>query len=166
MASNIGGLCIYVFIGFFVGLGLIYSGVKRFQLVQKIKDTPTSKAESVAVGMVECSGKADCHDPTKSPISAVDCAYWRVVAEYYVSGKGGGWKPLYSVDSHKQFYLEDETGKILVDPVGADIDIPSDAVFEGYLTGQGVFGMEHTKIKIPACSRSSKPWMIPPSKGS
>lgn len=141
--SSIGSVLIYAFIGFFVGLGLIYSGGKRYLLVQKIKNTPTSKVEGAAVGLTELSGKAECHDPTDSPISAVKCAYWRLNADYYVSGKNGGWRRFYSADSHKQFYLVDETGKMLVDPHGAEIDIPIDWTYQGYIAG-GLFGTGHT----------------------
>jgi hypothetical protein len=188
MASSGNGFCSAILF-FFIGLAMIYTGVKRFLLVQKIKDTPTSKAEAAAVGLVELFGKARCIDAKTqaalvpeikkelaampgmkkislfrtsaletadselesekefvSPISKVRCAYWRVLGQYYQSGKHGGWRNIYDDRSYAPFYCEDETGKVLIDPNGAEVDIPSDRLFEGYITGTGVFGASHTKL--------------------
>lgn len=131
MSDTSGRLLIYSTIGFFVGLGFIYNGMKRYLLVQKIRETPTSKIDATPVGLAEISGTANCHDPTKSPVSKVDCAYWRIMGEYYQPGKYGGWRNIYNADSRKQFYVEDDTGKMLVEPIGAEIDIPIDNTYSG-----------------------------------
>jgi hypothetical protein len=150
MAWNGLGDIIYPATGFLIGLGLIYSGVKKHLFVQKINNLPTSKAEGAAIGLVELCGKARCHDPTVSPLSKADCAYWRIHAEYYRPGRRGGWMEMFFRDSSKPFYLEDETGKMLVDPTGADIDIPRDKFCEGYISGRGELGMGHTPMPAEA----------------
>ncbi|HNT61032.1 MAG TPA: GIDE domain-containing protein, partial [Candidatus Bilamarchaeaceae archaeon] len=67
--------------------------------------------------------------------------FWRLHGEYYKSGKNGGWKTIFRKSSSHQFYLEDETGKMLIDPKGAEIDIPPDYQFTGHISDRGFFGL-------------------------
>lgn len=136
---------IYIFLGFFVGIYLIFDGVRKHLLVQKIKNTATSKVRSAAVGLVELHGIARCKGGMVSPVAKTKCGFWRLIAQYYQSGKHGGWRTFYKTDSTSPFYLEDETGSILVDPCGAKVEIPHDYRYEGYMSGKGLFGMKHKK---------------------
>ncbi|MFH1520012.1 MAG: GIDE domain-containing protein [Candidatus Micrarchaeota archaeon] len=131
---------------FLAGLAMIYGGVQRFLLQQKIKNTPTSKVRSVAVGLVEIFGKAKCLEEMFSPISKVKCIYWRLNCEYYKSGKHGGWRTFYSPSSSKMFYLDDDTGKMLINPTGAEIDIPSDFTSKGHVNDKGFLGMKRKTL--------------------
>ncbi len=140
MASKDDPCCAAV-IGLAVGLGLLYSGIQRYLLLQKINNTPTSKVRSAAVGLVELSGKALCREPQLSPISGAKCIYWKIHEEYYQPGKHGGWRTTSSNFSHKDFYLEDDTGKMLVDPKDATIEIPSDFTSTGHLSSKGLLGI-------------------------
>ncbi|VVC03146.1 E3 Ubiquitin ligase [Candidatus Bilamarchaeum dharawalense] len=140
------GVCIAGPMFFLAGLGMIYGGVQRYLLEQKIKNIPTSKVRSVAVGLVEIFGKAKCLDSLNSPISKVKCIYWSLKCEYYKSGKHGGWRDFYTPSTNKQFYLEDDTGKMLIDPNGAEIDIPSDLTSTGYLDDKGFLGMKRKTL--------------------
>ncbi|MCI0503305.1 E3 ubiquitin ligase family protein [Candidatus Micrarchaeota archaeon] len=133
-------------IAFLIGITLIYGGTQRFLLAQKIKNTPTSKVRSAAVGLVELFGKAKCKDAIDSPISKVRSAYWRVKGEYYKPGKHGGWRDIYNASSSTPFYLEDDTGKMLVEPKEAEIDIPQDFFNNGHLSEGGVFGLFKSKV--------------------
>ncbi len=126
------------FIGFVFGFVLFQPGVKQFLFIQKIKELPMSKVGGTAVGLVKLSGAALCRDPMRSPITGVKCAYWRFEAQYFV--RKGGWRNFYTLDSHKPFYLVDGTGKMLVDPAGADIDIPPGASFEGDISAPKLSG--------------------------
>jgi hypothetical protein len=138
MSSSFGETIVYLASGFLLGIWLIYCGVKQYLLVQKIRNIPTSSVEGAAVGLIELSGKARCHDPALSPISKVKSAYWEVVGEYYYSaGKYSHWEHLWSRESSRLFYLEDKTGKMLVDSKGCDIDIPYDKLYEGYISDKG-----------------------------
>ena len=153
--------CINVFILLIIfGIYQMYGGLKRYLLVQKIKNTPTSKAASAAVGLVELKGTARCNNGMASPISKVKCAYWKIEADFYKSGKGAGWRRFFESDSAIQlpardeenkspagtFYLEDETGKLLVDPKKGTVNIPRDNLFDGYISGKGAWGTNHEKI--------------------
>jgi hypothetical protein len=128
------------------GLVLIYGGTQRYLLAQRIKNTPTSKVRSAAVGLVELSGKARCKDPMDSPISKVRSVYWCIKGEYYKPGKHGGWRDIYNASSSMQFYLEDDTGRMLIEPKDAEVEIPTDFSSSGHLTEGGVLGMFKSKV--------------------
>ena len=134
-----------VVIFFFMGIALIYDGLKQHLLMQKIKNTPTSKVRSAAVGLVELFGKARFKKEMHSPFAKKKCAYWRIVAQYYRSGKHGGWRNMHRADSSTPFYLQDDTGRMLVDPRGAQVEIPKDRLYTGHLTGKGLI-FKHKKI--------------------
>ncbi len=146
MAKNDNPFCGGLF-AFGMGLILIYGATQRYLLAQKIKNTPTSKVRSAAVGLVELFGKAKCNESILSPVSKVKCAYWRLKCEYYKPGKHGGWRDIYTPASDsKTFFLEDDTGKMLIDPKGAEIDIPSDFKSEGHLAAGGIAGLFKNKV--------------------
>jgi hypothetical protein len=145
MADNDNPCCLGIFL-FTFGLALIYGGTQRYLLAQKIKNTPTSKVRSAAVGLVELFGKARCKDAMDSPVSKARCIYWRVQGEYYKPGKHGGWRDIYNASSSAQFFLEDETGRMLVEPKEAEIDIPKDFYSEGHMSAGGIFGMFKAKV--------------------
>jgi len=129
-----------------IGIPAFYYGLKNYLLMQKIRNTPTSKVRSAAVGLVELSGKAKCRENMPSPISKANCIFWRLKAEYYQHSKNGGhWNGIYGKDSSMQFYLEDETGKMLVDPKGGDIQIPPDFTSSGRLGDKALFGLVSQK---------------------
>ncbi|MBU1166702.1 hypothetical protein KKF81_07125 [Candidatus Micrarchaeota archaeon] len=142
-----GGSCIVLLVaGFLGGLWYIYIGMKKYILLQKINNTPTSKVHSAAVGLIELYGKANCIDNISSPIAKQKCVYWKINAQYYKSGKHGGWRNFYTCNSTDQFYLKDDTGKIIVEPKEAQLEIPRDFLYQGYIAGKGFFGMSHKKM--------------------
>lgn len=145
MADEGGCCCGSIFL-FIFGLALILGGTQRYLLGQRIKNTPTSKVRSAAVGLIELAGKAKCKDPMRSPISKATCIYWRIKAEYYKPGKHGGWRDIYNASSSNPFYLEDDTGKMLIEPKDAEIEIPEDFKQDGHLSEGGILGMFKSKV--------------------
>jgi len=148
MASSKGlGIAPYLF--FFGGLVGLYIGLSTYLLLQKIKNTPTSKVQSAAVGLVELSGTAESREPAISPISKVPSAYYLVESQYYVkSRRSGHWHTFHTSLCKKPFYLKDETGKMLIDPTGVDVNIPPDNTFQGNMSGKKLFGLMDAK-KLP-----------------
>ena len=70
--------------------------------------------------------------PGISPISRIPCVFWRITAKYYSTGKFPGWTVLCSRDSKNPFFIADYSGRILVVPEGARIEIPLYISYEGY----------------------------------
>jgi len=135
---SVSGDTLYLAILFISGLYFLYTGLKRYLFLQKIEDTPVSKIGSAPAGLVELAGRARFREPEKSPVTNAPSAYWRITGEYfYQSGKASGWKFFYSAESENLFYIEDDTGEMLVRPEGARIEIPSEGTYLGYISEHG-----------------------------
>jgi hypothetical protein len=118
---------IYALIGAFAGVYLFYRGFRMLQRKRLIEDTPTSKIRSAAMGLVEVSGLATGPYTIPAPVSQLPCYFHRTVVWIYVqSGKSKRWKKVVDARFHVPFYLEDETGRVLVDPSDAELDIHRD----------------------------------------
>lgn len=106
-----------VVIGFFLGLYLLYKGIKKFRKSQLIKNTPTEKVQSMAVGRTELEGVGKATDePMDAPFTDDDCIFadWEV-EEYKKRGDNRKWVTVASGTKVKPFILEDETGEVVVD---------------------------------------------------
>jgi hypothetical protein len=77
--------------------------------------------------MVELNGLAVGPYTVVAPITARSCYYYRTVAwEWKRSGRSSAWVKVAAECLHVPFFLDDNTGKVLVDPRGADLDIHRD----------------------------------------
>lgn len=129
-----------LFCGIIYYLAFYYLKIKHL-----IQNTPTSKIRSVAIGFSEIYGKVipfDEESILKSPFSYNDCVYYRYIIQEYRSGKNSHWVTIKHGKNHRLFYLEDETGRILVDPTKASIDISRKKEFDSSL---GKDPTEHIK---------------------
>jgi hypothetical protein len=129
------------------GISLLAMGGVVFylwlEMRKKIIDivaTPTSKigsllgARSNSGKIVEVKGKLVGEDEMlKSPFANRDCVYYHAIEKdkvrevYYASGRSGGKRSriYYSVSSeyksNQRFFIEDGSGRIPIDPEGAEI---------------------------------------------
>lgn len=114
-------------IGAMVGVYLFYRGFQMLQRKRLILDTPASKIRSAAMGLVELSGLAVGPYTMNSPITGMPCYYYRTVAwQWQRRGKNSEWVKVADESFHVPFYLDDNTGRVLVDPQGAELDIHRD----------------------------------------
>lgn len=114
-------------IGFCVGIGLFFYGFRLLQRRRLILDTPFSKIRSAAMGMVEISGLAVGPYTMIAPVTARSCYYYRtLVWEWKQSGKNKQWVKVAAECMHVPFFVDDNTGRMLVDPRGADLDLHRD----------------------------------------
>lgn len=125
-----------------LGLILIYDGTRKFLLMQKIQNIPTSKVRSAAVGLAELFGKVALKDALVSPISGAKCSYYAIVCEYWQQRrKNSSWVTFHSDVKMNRFFLEDETGRMLIEPKEAELAVPKDFDWTGHLTDKGFFGL-------------------------
>lgn len=131
-------------IGFCIGVGMFVSGLRSMRLRRIIEDLPRSKVASIAMGLVELHGTAQPAPKLKlisAPITAMQCLYYRyTVEEYRRSKNSSSWVTIDSGASGQPFCIKDDTGDVLVDPVGAEVDIASD-----YQSGQLPAGSPYMK---------------------
>ncbi|MCW9049168.1 MAG: hypothetical protein OQK50_02410 [Deltaproteobacteria bacterium] len=90
------------------------------RMKRQIENTPTSKVRSVAMGMVEVKGQALRKFALVSPLSQSPCVFYRLTK--YRREKNNQWK-VNSVSSSANvpFLLEDETGRVEIDPAGCRV---------------------------------------------
>ena len=125
--SGSGDLPIWCVVGFIGGIGLFVYGFVLLQRRRLILDTPFSKIRSASMGMVEISGLADGPYTLIAPVTARACYYYRtLVWEWKQSGKNKQWVKIAGECMHVPFFVDDNTGRMLVDPRGADLDLHRD----------------------------------------
>ncbi len=124
----------YAVVGFFFGLFMFYKGFRQFRNYLLLADTPEIAIRSIPMGFGEVHGKAQGEKTLQSPISHTPCFVYKVVIQRWNNDSGkdddGYWVP-HQVDwDGVGFHLTDDTGKVLVDAQGAELDIPETASCE------------------------------------
>jgi hypothetical protein len=126
-SSNGSGLIFGCAIGICAGAYLFVHGFHLLQRRRLILDTPFSKIRSASLGMVEVSGLASGPYTMMAPITAMPCYYYRtLVWEWKQNGKNKSWVKVAGECMHLPFFLDDNTGRVPVDPRGAELDIHRD----------------------------------------
>lgn len=108
--------------GICIGLGVFAFGFRILRKKWLIDNTPTSKVRSVAMGMAEVKGKAAQRGMLKSRLCMTECAFFKFLIERQVKDSKGRthWEVVEQGASSNYFYVEDETGKLLVDPLDVE----------------------------------------------
>lgn len=106
------------------------SGFTEYQRYQLVIGTPTSKIRSMAMGMVEVEGTAlppQGRKLLRSPVTGSECLFYRYeVEEYQQNGDDKDWVTIDEGMEGIAFYVQDDTGYVLVDPRGADLRVDQD----------------------------------------
>lgn len=122
--------------------GLCFLGGFHFlKLKRHVENTPTSKTRSLSMGLVELQGRAVRKYALVSPVGQLPCVYYRL--RKYRRDSKNNWRLSDVTDSgHVPFYLEDETGKVIIDPDGASVSARSKQESYGGQTASlfGTFG--------------------------
>ena len=120
-------LLVFAAIGIALGLFWFYKGFRLLQRKRLILNTPASRIRSASMGLVEISGLATGPYVLSSPLKQVECYYYRSAAwQLKQRGKNSEWVKVAEETLHVPFYLDDNTGKVLIDPRGADLDLHCD----------------------------------------
>jgi hypothetical protein len=126
-SSNGSGIVLWSVIGLCAGLYLFYRGFQLLQRRRLILDTPFSKLRSASLGLIEVSGLALGPYTMTAPITSRPCYYYRtLVWEYKQRGKNKQWVKVAAESMHLPFFLDDNTGRVLVDPRQAELDLHCD----------------------------------------
>ncbi len=121
------GLVLYCMLGFGAGIGIFIYGFRLLLRRRLILDTPFSKIRSAAMGLVEISGLAVGPYTMVAPVTGHPCYYYSTaVWEYKQNGKNKNWVKVAGECMYLPFFVDDNTGSVLVDPRGADLDLHRD----------------------------------------
>lgn len=110
------------------------TGWRYFLRLQVVEDTPKSLVRSAAQGYVELSGttKLMPGDPILAPLTRIPCIWWSYCVEEHVgAGKSSHWQTISTETSGELFWLEDVTGRCVVDPDKAIVYPSSKDVWYG-----------------------------------
>jgi hypothetical protein len=114
-------------IGLCGGIYLFFNGFRLLQKRHLILNTPVSKIRSASMGMVELSGLAVGPYTVAAPITQRPCYYYRtIVWEWKREGRSSKWVQVAAESMHVPFFLDDNTGKVMVDPRSAELDLHRD----------------------------------------
>ena len=97
-----------------------YTWLRSLKEARTSEDTPTARIRAATQGYVELQGFARPLDdgPLTSPMLGLEAVWWRSTTKRYK-------KSPEVKTSTKRFYLEDATGRGLIDPAGAEITLSS-----------------------------------------
>lgn len=114
-------LCVAAAVVGLGGLGACFVFLHRKRLME---DMPTSRIRSAPQGYVELEGIGRLMDgpPIIAPLTRSRCLWWSYrVEERKRQGRGTKWVTLDRGISDDSFWLEDRTGRCVVDPSGAKV---------------------------------------------
>lgn len=118
---------LWLLAGACAGVYLFYRGFGMLQRKRLIMNTPASKIRSAAMGLVEVSGLATGPYTLRAPITGLPCYFYRSAAwQWKQQGKNSQWVKVAEESMHVPFYLDDNTGRVLVNPQSAELDIHCD----------------------------------------
>lgn len=127
-------------IGLIVAVVALFFSLRACRRKRLIDNLPTSKTQGVFIGLVELKGTTRCEQPLVSHLAEAPCVYYayeiterwsRTVTVTESDGRGGtrqvtrresGWTTVAARADSTPFYLEDDTGSLLVRPAGARIE--------------------------------------------
>jgi E3 Ubiquitin ligase len=127
LSSRPENLFVFAAVGAIAGIYWFAKGFRLLQRKRLILNTPTSKVQSAAMGLVEINGLAASPFVMVSPLKRVECYYYRSIAwQLKQKGKNSKWEKVAEEILHVPFYVNDGSGKVLVDPRGAEMDLHCD----------------------------------------
>lgn len=129
-------------LGVGVGLYLFVNGFRIFRKYLVIADTPESHIRGLAMGLVKVHGSTIGDETLTSPVSHTPCFFYKVDVDKWKNDRGlrgslggGRWSHYWTDIRGVNFYLVDTTGKVLIDPRGAEYDLARRRVREIGRTG-------------------------------
>jgi hypothetical protein len=108
---------IWALLGFAAGTYFFLRGFVFLQRKRFIQNIPRSAIRGASLGLVEVSGKVEGPYTIIAPLSEQDCFYYRTVA--WQGGERRAWRKVAEENLSAPLFLDDGTGKVMVDPRGA-----------------------------------------------
>ena len=107
-----------------VGVCLFLFGVRLFARKHSLASISTSTIRALAPGRAAISGKAIGPNTLSAPITGQKCYIARTtVWQQSKSGAKAEWTKVAEQTLHLPFFIEDATGQLLVEPLGAEFDL-------------------------------------------
>lgn len=107
-----------------IALAGFWFAVHNWRRLRLIEDAATAKVRSAHQGYLELEGVGRLMDgePIIAPLTSSHCLWYRFkIEEKQQRGDSDEWRVIKQAVSDSLFYLEDETGRCVVDPEGAEV---------------------------------------------
>jgi hypothetical protein len=132
MASD--GVVKLALFGIVGGAIFVWKAYHDFQKIQLIQNTPTSTVRGLAMGFAEVEGEVVPMENKilVSPLTNQKCVYYHyTIEERRGSGKSEHWATIRGGKQYIPFFIEDKTGRVVVDARGAELSIPDAFSYDG-----------------------------------
>jgi hypothetical protein len=127
LLTPINSLRIFSSIAIAGGSYFCLSGFHLLVRIRVLLGTPTSKIRDAALGLVKVNGTAVGPHTMSAPISGQACFLYRTTAWRQTNHKKREWEKVADETLQAPFFIEDSTGYLLIEPFGADLDLPCDS---------------------------------------
>ena len=126
------------------GLYFFFVGFQLLARKRLLLTTPTSRIRSAALGPVEVNGMAAGPYTMSAPITGKSCFLYQTTAWQQREGRKQEWEKVADETLHLPFFIDDSTGQLLIEPLGADLDLHCDyrREFAASSFSSGVFSKE------------------------
>ena len=105
------------------GLYFFFIGFRLLARKRLLLATPTSKIRSAAMGLVEVNGMAAGPHTMPAPITGKPCFLYHTTIWQQRADKQKEWEKIADETLHLPFFIDDSTGQVLIEPLGADLDL-------------------------------------------
>ena len=124
MPSNSGNLEFGLTLGFIAGLISFFKGFRVYRKYRVLSDTPEIPIRSIPMGVVHIHGRAAGDERVTSPVTHRACYFFTVdIEKWEVKNNSGHWQHCAADSDGVKFYLDDGSGKVLVDARAAEFDL-------------------------------------------
>ena len=114
-----------------VGLCFFFWGFRLFARRLTLSHVRASTVQNASPGSVAFSGTATGPHTLNAPVSGRPCYVSQTTIWQHSGGsKSGPWQPVAEETLYLPFFIEDSTGQLLVEPLGAELDLPEVFVAE------------------------------------
>ncbi|MGO9404121.1 MAG: hypothetical protein ACLPVW_11695 [Terriglobales bacterium] len=108
------------------GLYFLFAGFGLLARKRLLLATPTSKIGRAAPGLVEVTGVAAGPYTTTAPLTGKPCFLYRTTAWQQRDANQDEWEKIAEETLHLPFFLDDSTSQLLIEPLGANLDLRRD----------------------------------------
>jgi hypothetical protein len=123
-STNMGKLEFWAAVGAIFGVILFFRGFQMLRYKRLILNTPSSKIRSASMGLVEVTGIAKGPQVIPAGITGDACYYYRATAwKLKQNGRNRDWERVADESLYVPFYVDDSTGRMLVNAKGAELDV-------------------------------------------
>lgn len=101
----------------------LQTAFRYLQRARILEDVPTARIRSAPQGYVELQGTSRLLDgpPVIAPLTRTRCTWWSYRVEERGRDRNNRWRTVKQATSEALFALEDDSGRCIVDPDGAEV---------------------------------------------